>query len=331
MTEARYTPPALVSLLARRLLFAVILIIVASSSALLLTRAVPGDLTTELGPFARPDEVAAARERYQLDRHPLAQWREWATRAVRLDFGNSSLYDRPVAPLVRQRAANTLLLALAALVIATAAGIGLGIASGASDGWFAPMLRGMSLVALSMPPLVTSLVLVFVASRTGLLPPGGMTSADASDLSWPAWIADVLHHLPLPALALALPMAATFERIQSQSIVEALAQPFIRAAAARGVDRRDLVLRHAWPFSLRPICGVYGVAVGALLSGSFIVEHVTAWPGLGALMMEGVRARDIYLVAGCAAAGAMLVAVGALVGDLLLAAVDPRARMAETA
>lgn len=312
-------------------MFAVVLVVIASSSALLLTRAIPGDVSTELGPLARPDEAAAVRAQYGLDRHPLTQWGGWALRAVRFDFGTSFLHSQPVGPLVRRAAVNTFVLALAALLIATTFGIGLGILSGAASGWLVPLVRGVSLVALSLPPLLTSLVLVVVAARTGLLPPGNMTSVDSGDMGWSAWIADVLYHLPLPATALALPMAAVFERLQAQSMAEALEQPFIRAAAAKGVDRRGLILRHAWPISLRPICGIYGVAVGALLSGSFIVEHITAWPGLGLLMWEALRARDIYLIAGCTAAGAVLVAAGTLVGDLLLFAIDPHSRVTETA
>ena len=153
-----------------------------------------------------------------------------------------------------------------------------------------------------------------------------MTSANAGDLSWGAWLIDVAWHIPLPALALALPIAATFERLQSQAITEVAEQPFVAAARARGVPRRAIVWRHAWPVSLRPICAVLGVAIGALLSGSFVVEYVTTWPGLGRLMYEALRARDIYLVAGCAAAGSAFLACGTLAGDLLLAAVDPRVR-----
>ena len=92
---------------------------------------------------------------------------------------------------------------------------------------------------------------------------------------------------------------------------------------------RDLIVRHAWRVSLRPICAVYGLAIGALLSGSFVVEYVTAWPGLGRLMFEALRVRDIYLVAGCAAMGGLFLACGTLIGDLLLAAADPRAREAQ--
>jgi peptide/nickel transport system permease protein len=222
-------------------------------------------------------------------------------------------------------------LAGAALAIATVSGLALGLLSGTASAPVALLVRTVSLVGLSLPPLLTSLLLVFVAARTGLMPAGGMTSPGGGDLSWTGWMLDVLRHVPLPAFALALPLAATFERLQSQSLGDVLHQPFIRAVAARGVARRSLVLRHAWPLSLAPICGVYGVAVGALLSGSFIVEQVTGWPGLGLLLWEALRARDIYLVSGCAAAGAALIALGMLVGDLLLAVADPRTRTAEQA
>jgi peptide/nickel transport system permease protein len=91
-----------------------------------------------------------------------------------------------------------------------------------------------------------------------------------------------------------------------------------------------VILGHAWPVSLRPICAVYGLAIGTLLSGSFVVEYVTAWPGLGRLMYEALRARDVYLVAGCAAMGGLFLATGSLISDVLLALVDPRIREAHT-
>src|SRR4051812_39802940 len=96
--------------LLRRLLFAVLLVVVASSSALLLTRLAPGDVTAELGVFADKNEVAAARARFELDRSPLRQLGVWAGRALRFDFGNSFLYNRPVGPLVARAAANTAVL-----------------------------------------------------------------------------------------------------------------------------------------------------------------------------------------------------------------------------
>ncbi len=148
----------------------------------------------------------------------------------------------------------------------------------------------------------------------------------AADVSWRAWLADVGHHVTLPALALAAPLAATLERLQSQSMHEAGQEPFVRAALARGVSRNVALWRHAWPVSLGSVLGLYGVAIGSLFSGSFVVEVVSGWPGLGRLMEEALKSRDIYLVAGCAAAGAFFLAIGTFVSDLALFAIDPRLR-----
>jgi len=313
-------------LLARRLLFAGVLIALTSSSALFLARLAPGDMTSQLGPFASPVDIENTRIRFNLDRSPVSQWGLWVSRAMRLDFGESFLYNRPVAPLVVRAAGNTALLGVVSLLLATLAGLSLGVFTGARSGTLPMLVRSVSLVCVSLPPLVTSLALVFLAARTGWLPAGGMVSSTDSDQTWSVWMLDVLRHLPLPVLALALPMAATFERLQSQSMADAVHQPFVLAAIARGVPATRALLRHAWPSSLRPICGVYGLAIGALLSGSFIVEFVTAWPGLGRLTFEALRARDVYLVAACAASGAAFLALGTMTGDLLLAAADPRVR-----
>ena len=136
---------------------------------------------------------------------------------------------------------------------------------------------------------------------------------------------DLLRHLIVPAAALALPMAAMFERLQSQAMADAVSEPFIQAARARGVPWPRIVWRDGLKAAARPIAAVYGLVVGTLLSGSFVVEVITAWPGLGRLMLDALRARDVYLVAGCAGAGAIFLAAGTLVSDAALAWVDPRA------
>jgi peptide/nickel transport system permease protein len=318
--------------LARRLFFALLLVFVVSSSALLLTRLAPGDLTSQLGITATREEIARTRERFGLDRSMPAQWAIWVRHTAQLDFGESFLYNRPVRNLIAQASASTAALAAVALVLATLLGIPLGIFTGSRrDGIATAFVRGASVLCLSVPPLLTSLVFVWIAARTGWFPVGGMTSVGAADLSWAGWMSDLALHLPLPALALALPIAATIERLQSQSMSETVHEPFVLAALARGLSHRDLVLRHAWRVSLRPVLAVYGIVIGALLSGSFAVEYVTSWPGLGRLMFEALRARDIYLVSGCAAAGALFLALGSLISDLLLAAADPRLREGDPA
>jgi peptide/nickel transport system permease protein len=308
---------------ARRVLFAVVLVLVVSSTALVLTRLAPGDFTTE-NPTLAADDRARLRHDLGLDRPILSQYFAWLGSALRLDFGQSLLYSRPVSELLGERALNTSILALAALILATLLGVPAGIYTGTrSGGAGARLMRLVSVLLLSVPPLVGSLALVLVAARTGWFPVGGMTSL-AAEPTWYEWLADLAAHLPVPMLALGLPLAATLERVQSQSIAEASRESFVRASRARGVSMERAILRHAWPVSLGPVLGLYGLIIGALFSGSFVVEVVTAWPGLGRLMFDALRARDLYLVVGTAAAGATCLAVGTLLADLMHAAVDPR-------
>jgi peptide/nickel transport system permease protein len=296
----------------RRLLLALLLVWAVASAAFVLTLAAPGDATFG-DDRAQPAEVRAlARQRLGLDQPLAVQYGRWLWGAVRLDFGQSSLYARPVGDLLRERVVNTAILATAALILAGAIGIGLGVLTATHEGTpFARLARALSALFLSIPPFIGSLVLVLVAARTGWAPIGGMSSADAAPW-WERWL-DLARHLPVPALALALSL---------------LVQPFVVATRARGVPERRAIRRHAWPVSLGPVLGLYGLMIGSLFSGSFAVEAVTAWPGLGRLMVNALLARDLFLVAGTAAAGAGCLAVGTLVGDIVHAAIDPRVREA---
>ncbi len=294
----------------RRAAAAVVLVFLVASGSVLLAQLAPGDYAAQFG--RSPEQIAADRHRLGLDRPVLQQYATWLGRAVSLDLGESFQYQQPVSTLVRARAANTALLALAALVVSTAIGIPWGVATGSGRGPVARILRGASLILLSVPPLIGSLILVTIASRTGWLPVSGMGGPS---------------HFIVPTLALALPVAAMLERLQSQSLRDALARSSCAAARARGIPEWRVVWHHGWRQSLAPVLAIYGVIVGSLFSGSFTVEVVTAWPGLGQLMLTALMARDTNLVAGCAAAGAVFLAASILASDTVHALTDPRTRL----
>jgi peptide/nickel transport system permease protein len=301
---------------ARRVAAAAVLVLLVSSSALLLSRLSPVDTLAGFDVDPVVAEVECARTRC---RDPLwQQYAMWLGRAARFDLGDSLRYQRPVRDLISERASNSLVLGLSALIIATLIGIPAGVLTGSRPGGsVARGTRAGSALLLSLPPLLAALALLVFASRTGLFPVGGMAPSGASLL-------EQARHLLLPALALALPMAATLERLQSRAMADAVGERCVLAAAARGVSRRRLIWRHAWKLSLKPVLGIYGIVIGSLLSGAFAVEYVMSWPGLGALTYEALVARDSYLVAGCAAAGSISLAIGILATDIALAAVDPR-------
>ncbi|HXH06278.1 MAG TPA: ABC transporter permease [Vicinamibacterales bacterium] len=315
----------MIRFLARRLVGAAVLVVVASSGALLLAHLAPGDYVAGLGPGADPARLARERAALGLDRPFAEQYVRWLGRAVQLDLGVSFRYQRPVRDLVVERTAQTALLGAAALVLASCVGVPLGVFTGSRrGGLLRSAVRALSGVLVSLPPLVSALIVTVLAARTGWLPPLGAAAEAGSPLGHIRLLA---WQLALPAVALALPLAAALERLQSQALAAALDEPSMTALRARGLPRRR-VLWHAVRLSLASVIGIYGLLAGSVFSGSFAVELVTRWPGLGQLMVEAVAARDMYLVAGCAAMGSLVLAAAILAADVALYVVDPRVRPA---
>lgn len=310
----------------RRAVGALLLVWAVASAAFLLAAVAPGDAAHMSAGFgATQTEIAALRAEAGLDAPLAVQYTRWLGRVVRGDLGTSFQYRAPVGPMVIDRAVNSAILALTSLLLALAIGLPPALfCASRPDGFAARAVRVVSLLLLSVPPFVGALALVLIAARTGWLPVGGMTSgAGHTGL---AALADVLWHLPLPALALALPLAATFERQQAAALRVALRTPAVQAARARGFGPSGVVWRHAWRLSLAPVAALGGLALAALLGGAFVVEMIAAWPGLGRLTYDALRARDLPMVAGCALAGATMLSIGIFVADLIVAAVDPRTR-----
>ena len=293
----------------RRIAAALMLVLSVSIAAFVLARLAPGDETTpDVNAGVDERTIAQKRERLGLDRPFAVQLAEYCWGVLRLDLGRSAAYERPVGALVLERGANTARLGFVALLFATLIGLPLGIVTGSRPaGWIARVVTICSSIALACPPLVAVLALLFLAVSTG-------------------WMSAAPGHLLIPALALGLPIAAMIERLQSQATRDALAAPDLQAAVARGIPPARLIWVHAARQSLRPVLGVYGIVIGGVFSGSLAVEFATAWPGLGRLMYEAVRAGDVKLMAGCVFAGGVCLAIGNLVADALRAWADPRVR-----
>ena len=285
-------------------------VIVVSSAALLLIRWAPGDAATDLS-ITSPDPRVASetRARLGLDKPPLIQLGSWLSGLAHLDLGTSSRFSLPVAELVFDRAANTATLAGSALALATMLGVPIGVWTGSRRG-YRRIVTSVSLLLVACPPILFTLALLYFSVITG------------------GWLPVASGRLVLPLLALALPMAAVIERLQSRATEEALDQPAAIAVAARGVPAGRVLWVHAFKSSLHTVLGVYGVIIATLFSGSIAVETITAWPGLGRLMLDALTSRDVLLVAGCALAVSFLISVGNIVADVVRAVLDPRVREA---
>jgi peptide/nickel transport system permease protein len=293
----------------RRLLAGIAFVFVMALAALVLARLVPGDPTAELQ-LAHADRAAIAAERARLgvDQPLVTQVAAWVAGLARLDLGTSTQFHQPVAGLLGERLGNTARLAALALVAATVVGLPLGLLTGARPrGWLATVVTPCSVALVSCPPVIGVLALLFLAATTG-------------------WLSLAPGSLAVPVIALAAPLAAALERLQSQATQEALTSLDLVAAAARGIPPARLLWVHAARQSLRTVLGVYGLMIGSLFSGSLAVEMMTSWPGVGRLLYDALLGRDLFLVTGCALVGAALIAGGNVAADVLRAVADPRVR-----
>jgi peptide/nickel transport system permease protein len=309
---------------ARRLLLLVPVLAGVSVVVFMVLHLSPGDpAEIMLGSQATREDLARLRAELGLDEPLHVQYVRWIAQVARGDLGRSLWMKRPVLDEVLVRLRATLILTATALVLSTAAGIALGVASAARPNSLLDRLSAVaSLFGASMPVFWLGIVLMVVfALHLGWLPASGMYAPyGGGDLR------DLLAHLVLPAVTLAAASVTIIARLTRSTMLEVLGQDFIRTARAKGLVERAVVLRHGLKNALIPIVTVVGVQAGYLLGGAILTETVFAWPGVGTLMVQGIFARDFPLVQGCVLVVALSFVLVNLAVDLLYAWLDPRIR-----
>ena len=310
--------------LARRLLLLVPVLVGVSIVIFGVLHLSPGDpAEIMLGSQATKEDLVRLRESLGLNEPLPIQYVHWMGHVVRGDLGRSIWMKRPVLPEVLGRLGATLLLTGTALLLSTAGGLALGVASAA---WPRSVLDRLSAVAslfgASMPSFWLGIVLMVIfALWLGWLPASGMYASYGG-----GGVGDLLSHLILPAVTLAAASITIIARLTRSTMLETLGQDFVRTARAKGVAESGVLLRHGLKNALIPIVTVVGVQAGYLLGGAVLTETVFAWPGVGTLMVQGILARDFPLVQGCVLVVALAFAVINLAVDLLYAWLDPRIR-----
>ncbi len=290
----------------------------------LLMHLAPGDVTDALlGPMATGEAKEKLRKAMGLDRPLVVQYLTWMGHILQGDFGVSVHTKRLVSEMVLPRFSNTVVLAVASLMIALLIGFFVGMfAAAKSYSTFDRISMSLTLVVGSMPPYWLALLLVLMfALEFRWFPATGMTS-----ILGDGGVMDVAHHLVLPAIATAAAPAAIITRMVRSSMLEVLNQGYIRVARAKGVSRHNILWKHALRNALPPIATISGLQLGFLLGGALFTEVVFAWPGLGNQLYYSIVARDVPVVQAAVLVIALAFVLVNLVIDVLNAYLDPRVR-----
>ena len=301
-----------------------------------------GDPTSALaGEHATPELRAAIRAELGLDDPlPLQYWR-FLTRLTSGDLGVSIMTRIPVTTEIKQYFPATIELALAAMLIAVLVGIPLGILAGSRRNSFADLFTTFgALVGVSMPIFWLGLMMLWLFGlKLGWFPTTGRLSLDVGlapvtklhvldsllTLNFPA-LFSALHHLALPALALATIPTAFIARIARAAMIDVLGQDYIRTARAKGLIERLVVLKHALKNAMLPVITVIGLQMGSLLAGAILTETIFAWPGMGRWIVNGIMARNFPVVQGGVMVFALVFVFVNLLVDLSYGFLDPRVR-----
>jgi peptide/nickel transport system permease protein len=269
-------------------------------------------------------DLERLKEQLGLNRPLWVQYFDWAWRLVQGDWGHSFRDSAPVLEVIGRHVFATLLLMGSSTAIAVGLGTWIGI-RGATHRYsaFDYLATIGAMVALSVPTFWFGLVGIYVFSlRLGWLPAGNMyTIGDGSVLNY-------LHHLILPSLVLALVHVAIWSRYMRTATLDAISQDFVKTARAKGLSERRVVLKHVVGNALLPMITLAGMQLPSLLTGALVTETVFTWPGMGRLFLDALSYSDYPVVMGLLMFSAILVILGNLIADVVIAIVDPRIRLA---
>lgn len=278
-------------------------------------RVIPGDpALLMLGPDAHPEQLEELRQQMGLNQPLVQQYIDYLIGLLSFNFGRSIEYGDDAFQLVLQRLPATGLLALASVVLAYAWGLPLGILTARRAGGIADrLLSGLTLIGLSLPGFWVGIMLILIfSSMLRLLPSGGANS---------------YYHLILPAVTLSLSIGAVIARLARGTLLDIMSSDYIEAARARGLTENRVVLVHALVNILVPVTTALGLQLGALLSGTVVIETVFSWPGVGRLLITAILNRDYPVVQ---AAVIVIAAIFVLVNffvDMSYSYLDPRIKL----
>jgi peptide/nickel transport system permease protein len=323
--------------LAKRILWMVPSVFAASFLAFILIQLPAGDYaTTYIATLAASNEVVdqntakELRERFGLDQPVLVQYGKWITNIVtRGDFGISFEWQEPVSGLIWGRMALTLVLTVATLLATWAVALPIGVFSAVKKYSIGDYLvTSLSFLGLAIPSFLLALILMYVAAIEWGQDVGGLFSPEYENAPWSIGkTIDLLAHLWIPVVILAISGTASLVRIMRANMLDELAKPYVTTARAKGLSEFRLLVKYPVRVALNPFISTIAWLLPNLVSGSVVVAIVLNLPTAAPMLLESLKAQDMYLAGAFILLIFVLTLIGSMISDLLLALVDPRIRL----
>lgn len=272
------------------------------------------------GAHVSKEAIAAKSALLGLNKPVIIQYLTWVSQILKGNLGYSIKNNTAVASMIGSHIGPTLLLMGASLLVSMLIAVPAGIHSATHQNKFSDYtLMGFSFLGNSIPSFFLAMLLIFLFTiKLNLLPSGGMTTLGA-DLG----AGDVVTHMIMPVIVLAVSMAGVNIRYIRSAVLEILQKDYIRTARAKGIGHFKVINKHALRNAMIPVITVFGMEIPTLFGGAIIVEQVFSWPGLGLMTMNAIINRDYPVIMGVSLVAAVVVLLGNLLTDILYAVVDP--------
>ena len=325
----------MVTYILQRLALALVTIWAISVVSFVIIQLPPGDFVDSYimnlaasGSAVRAEEAQVLREQYGLDKPIWVQYAKWISRVAAGDFGMSMEWGRPVIEVIGDRLWLTIVISLAAIVITWGLALPIGIYSAVRQYSFADYIfTFVGFVGLAVPNFLLALIIMYFGFKFFDMNIGGLFSAEYQIAPWSAakvW--DMMKHLPLPALILALAGTAQLIRIMRANLLDELRRPYVTTARARGLPEWRVILKYPVRAALNPFASTIGYLLPFVVSGSIVVSLVLSLPTVGPLLLRSLIAQDMFLAGTIVLLLGILTVIGTFLSDLILMWIDPRIR-----
>lgn len=266
------------------------------------------------------EQLDEMRESLGLNGNIVERYVRWAGKMVQGDWGMSTSNRQPVKNQILDKLPNTIGLMGAALLLSVILAIPLGLMAGYfKNKWIDNLISGISYLGISLPAFWFGIMLIILFSlKLGLLPSAGMRTIGVKST------ADVIRHGILPVIVLSVNNTAVFVRYLRSNTIEQMGEDYVITAISKGIPKGKILKNHVLKNCLLPIITMVGMNFGTLITGSFIVESVFGWPGLGTLCMDAINNRDFPMIMGITMIACVMLLIGNFLADLLYGFTDPR-------